>query len=69
MHGLALGQLNLGRWHIAQGDVNAALPYLRQAAAAGEADALDLLRQIAGERPTARPVGGLLGRLTSLFRR
>ncbi|MBK9656938.1 MAG: sel1 repeat family protein [Rhodanobacteraceae bacterium] len=69
MHGLALGQLNLGRWHVAQGDVNAALPYLRQAAAAGEADAADLLRQIAGERPAARPVGGLLGRLTSLLRR
>lgn len=69
MHGLALGQLNLGRWHVARGDVNAALPYLRQAAAAGEADAADLLRQIARERPAARPVGGLLGRLTSLLRR
>jgi hypothetical protein len=69
MHGLALGQLNLGRWHIARGDVNAALPYLRQAAAGGEADAQDLLRQIAGERPRETPASGLLGRLTSLFRR
>lgn len=69
MRGLALGQLNLGRWHLAKGDVNAALPYLRQAAVAGEADAQDLLRQLAGDRPAARPGGGLLGRLTSLLRR
>lgn len=68
MLGLPLGQLNLGRWYLRENQVDAALPYLRQAAAGGEADAQDLLRQLTGQR-AAPPPGGLIARLSNLFRR
>ena len=68
------GQLNLGRFLLARGWLDEAMPYLRAAAAAGVAEARLQLRYIA-EAKSGRPGGqhagapGVLQRLVSLFRR
>jgi hypothetical protein len=66
--GLPRGQLNLGRWYLRSGRTSEGLPYIRQAAASGDAEARELLGQLSGQRP-APPATGLIGRLSALFRR